>query len=221
MPKNSKDENKNIRIIIADEHPIVRFALKHIIKDHNMVVVAEAENGDDLLALIDGTECDVVILDITISGHPVATELVRTISARKKSPQVLIFSPPGNARLASDMLQSGASGYVTRDSEPAQILNAIHKVVTGSKYISPALAEQILFHQEKASKERPPHEILTRREYQIYLMLLDGKAIEEIASELCISRQTVGTHKTRLMQKLGLQNCIDMVRYALNHNQLS
>lgn len=215
-------ENNSIRLILADDHPIVRDALKNLIKGNNMTVAAEAENGADLLGLLDETECDLLILDMSMPGHPVGAELVQAISGRgSHSPPVLVFSMSNDARMASAVLQAGASGYITKDSEPAQILEAMHKVVGGGKYISPELAEQILFHQGTESVGQSPHKILSRREYQIFLMLLDGKPLDAVASDLNISRQTVGTHKTRLMQKLGLETNVDFVRYALRHGLIT
>ena len=219
----NKSENNSIRLIIADDHPIVRDALKNLIKGRDMVVAAEAESGAELLDLLERIECDLLVLDMSMPGHPVGAELIQVImTKRKKPPPILVFSMSDDARAASAALQSGASGYVTKDSEPAQILEAIHKLVAGGRYVSPAVAEQILFNQEKAEVgPLPPHKLLSRREYQIFLMLLDSKSIESIASELSISRQTVGTHKTRLMQKLGLQSNVDIVRYAVSHGLIS
>jgi DNA-binding NarL/FixJ family response regulator len=218
----NKGDNKSIRLIIADDHPIVRDALKNLIKGNHMVVVAEAENGNELLNLLDETKCDLVVLDMSMPGHPVGTELVQMIIDKgEHSPPVLVFSMSNDARMASAVLKAGASGYITKDSEPAQILEAIHKVAEGGKYISHAIAEQILFNPDKESVGQPPHKLLSRREYQIFLMLLDGKSSDTIASELCISRQTVGSHKARLMQKLGLQTNVDIVRYAVSHGLIS
>ena len=211
-------ENNPIQIILADDHPIVRDALKQLLVDREMVVVAEAENGSEVLKLLDQTVCDLLILDMAMPGNPVGPELIEAIvSGRQNPPPILVFSMADDSRTASDALQAGASGYLTKDSDPMQILQAIQKVAEHGKYISPSIAEKILFGQQKMGGDSPPQEILSKREYQIFLMLMDGKAMEVIASELCISRQTVGTHKTRLMRKLGLQSNIDIVRYAINH----
>lgn len=222
QPERSQVENKTVRIMVADDHPIVRDALKHLFAGRNIDVVAEAENGTEVLELLGRTECNLLILDMTMPGHPVGPELIEAIvSGRPNPPPVLVFSMSDEPRLASDALQAGASGYITKDSELTVILAAIEKVAARGKYISPSMAEKILFGVKPESSDPPPHKLLSQREYQIFLMLLDGKSMDAIATELCISRQTVGTHKTRLMRKLGLQSNIDIVRYAINHGLMS
>jgi DNA-binding NarL/FixJ family response regulator len=208
--------------MIADDHPIVRDALKQLLADQDIAIVAEAESGSEVLELLDKVECDLLILDMAMPGNPVGPELVEAIvSGREDPPPILVFSMSNDGRTASDALQAGASGYLTKDSEPTLILEAINKVAAHGKYISPAIAEKILFGQKSAFSDVPPHEQLSRREYQIFEMLLEGKSMETIASELCIARQTVGTHKARLMRKLGLKNNMDIVRYAINHGVIS
>ncbi|WP_409524118.1 response regulator transcription factor [Nitrincola sp. MINF-07-Sa-05] len=210
-----------IRIILADDHPIVRDALKNILAGHNLVVVAEAESGSEAIELLENTECDLLILDLMMPGHPIGPELIEMIASGSNPPPVLVFSMSDDERTASDALQAGASGYLTKDSEPTVILDAVLKVAAKGKYISPVIAEKILFGERKMPSSEPLHKQLSRREYQIFLMLLDGKTMDTIASELSISRQTVGTHKMRLMHKLDLQNNIDIVRYAINHGLMS
>jgi DNA-binding NarL/FixJ family response regulator len=218
----SQVEKKPVRIIIADDHPIVREALKNLLAGRNMVVVAEAESGAEVLELLDRTGCDLLILDMTMPGYPAGAELIASIVSKRNSPPpVLVFSMSDDGWTASDALQAGASGYITKDSEPTLILKAIQKVAENGKYISPAVAEKILFGKKREDSGPPPHTQLSKREYEIFLMLLDGKSMDAIASELFISRQTVGTHKTRLMRKLGLQSNIDIVRYAINHDLIS
>ena len=220
--EKTQGENRPIKIIIADDHPIVRDAVKQLLEGHEMVVVAEAENGIEVLKMLDGTACDLLILDMAMPGSPAGPELIEAIvSGREAPPPILVFSMADDSRIASDALQAGASGYLTKDSDPTQILQAIQKVAARGKYISPSIAEKILFGQKNVGSDAPPHEKLSKREYQIFLMLLESKSMETIASELCISRQTVGTHKTRLMRKLGLQSNIDIVRYAINHGVIS
>lgn len=213
---------ERISIIIADDHPIVRDALKSLIKNHGMDVVCEAENGQEVIECLQKTKCDLLILDMSMPGHPAGHELIRMITESKtKVPPILIFSMSHDGWLALTALESGASGYVTKDSDPIHIVEAIRKLVTGNKYICPSIAEQIFLGNTDEGTEKPPHKSLSKREFQIFLLLLDGKSMEEIAEELCISRQTVGTHKMRIMNKLGLKSNIDIVRYALRHGLTS
>lgn len=211
-----------IRVIIADDHPIVRDALKNLIIDNNMSVVAEAENSSEVLICLDKNKCDLLILDMSMPGNKKGVELIKEIASdRKKSPPILVFSMSNDGKTALAALRAGASGYLTKDSEPGQILEAIQKVVMDGKFVSPAIAEQIMFGQEKEEPGESPNKLLSPREYQIFLMLVDGKSIDAIAEDLFISRQTVGTHKMRLMQKLGLKSNVDIVRYAVKHGLVS
>lgn len=207
--------------MIADDHPIVRDALKNILVGHNLLVVAEAESGPDTLEMLKHTECDLLLLDMGMPGYPVGPELIKAIVQGENPPPILVFSMSDDGQLASEALQMGASGYLTKDSDPDVILEAIAKVAAKGKYISTLVAEKILFGDKKTLTADPPHTKLSRREHQIFLMLLDGKSMDSIATELCISRQTVGTHKMRLMQKLQVENNIDIVRYAINHGLMS
>ena len=216
------NDNKSIRLIIADDHPIIRYALKNLIKDNNkdnnMVVVAEAKNCNELINLLEETIFDLLIINISIPGYLAGPALVKTIIGKwKNHPPILVFSLSNDTRVASAILRAGASGYLTKNSEPSQFLEAINQIMVGGKYVCPVIAEKILFNPAKEAEILPPQKILTRREYQIFLKLLDGKSIDTVASELCISRQTVGTHKTRLMKKLELQSNVDMIRYAWYH----
>lgn len=214
--------SKTIRILIADDHPIVRDALKNLVTNNNMIVVGEVENGIELLESLNMLKCDLLMLDMSMPGEPVGPELIREIIARSdNSPPILVFSMSNDRGTAAAALRAGASGYITKDSEPNLILEAIHKVVENGKFVCPTIAEQILFGNESDLDDASPQKMLSPREYQIFLMLIAGKSMEEIAAELCISRQTVGTHKMRLMRKLNLQNNIDIVRYAINHGLIS
>lgn len=214
--------NNCARLIIADDHAIVRYALKGLVESNNMEVAAEAKNANELIELLDTVKCDLLVINISISGYNAVPALLQTIINKiKHHTPVLVMSLSNDIRIASSVLQTGASGYITISSEPMEFIEAINKVAFGGKYICPKIAEKILFHPEKFGSGFPPEKLLSRREYQIFLMLLEGKPIDSIASELSISRQTVGTHKTRLMRKLGIQNNVDIVRYAMQHGLLA
>lgn len=216
------NDNKSIRLIIADDHPIIRYALKNLFKDNNIVVAAEAKNCNELIELLEETKFDLLIINMSMPGHLAGPALVQTIIGKCKNlPPILVFSLSNDVRFASAVLRAGASGYLTKNSEPSQFLEAINKIMVGGKYVCPMMAEKILFNPVNQAEVLPPQKILTRREYQIFLKLLDGKSIDAVASELCISRQTVGTHKTRLMKKLELQSYVDMIRYAWYHGLLA
>lgn len=212
-----------IRILIVDDHPIVRKALRSLITENNMLVVGETESSDDVLDILRKTDCDLLMLDISMSGKTNEIELIKEISRGDEvNPSILIFSTSNDRQTAISAINAGASGYITKRSEPDQIIKAIRKVAAKGKFICPDIAEQILFAPEpdEATLEAP-HKNLSPREHQVFLQLLDGKSIDVIAAELFISRQTVGTHKMRIMQKLKLKSNVDMVRYGIKHGLLS
>lgn len=212
---------RNTRILIADDHPIVRDALKNLLAGRDLYTITEAESGVGVLKLLDIATYALLILDMSMPGRLSGPELIQAIiGGWKNPPPILVFSMSDEPRLASDALQAGASGYITKDCDPTMILAAIEKVVAGGKYISPQVAEKILF-SNPSKTDPPPQERLSRREYEVFLKLLEGKSVDQIATELFISRQTVGTHKSRLMSKLGLNNNIDVIRYAIRHGLVS
>lgn len=206
-----------IRVMIADDHPIVREAMKSILANCDILVVAEAKSGPETLEILERIDCDLLILDMAMPGSPVGPDLIETITQGRNPPPILVFSMSDDERTASAALQMGASGYLTKSSAPHILLDAVQKIAAKGKYVCPDVAEKILFGGNQQSAHEPPHKQLSNREHQIFLMILDGKSMDTIASELSISRQTVGTHKMRLMHKLGLQNTVDIVRYAIHH----
>ncbi len=214
-------DSKSIRILIADDHPIVRDALKNLLAGNDLYTITEAECGDCVLKLLESATYDLLILDMSMPGQLSGPELIQTIIGERHSPPpILVFSMSDEYRLVSDALQAGASGYITKDNDPTMILTAIQKVAARGKYVSPKVAEKMLFNYLPKT-DSAPQKLLSRREYQVFLKLLDGKPVDQIASELFISRQTVGTHKSRLMSKLGLNNNIDVIRYAIRHGLIS
>lgn len=214
--------NKCIKLIIADDHAIIRFALRNLIETNNMDVAAEAKSDKELFDLLNTVKFDLLIINTSIARQVSISTFLQTILKKIKKPlPIIVINNANDTLTATSVLKAGASGYLTNSSEPAQFIEAINKVAMGRKYICPEMAEKLLFSPGKEEQELPPEKLLTRREYQILLMIVEGKSIDSIAGELCISRQTVGTHKTRLMKKLGIQSIVDIVRFALLHGLLS
>ena len=214
--------NKCIKLIIADNHAIIRFALRNLIEANNMSVAAEAKSDKELIDLLNAIKFDMLIVNTAIAGQISISTFLQTIIKKINKPfPVIVINNANDALTATSALKAGASGYLTNSCEPAQFIEAIDKVSQGGKYICPEMAEKLLFNPVKEAQDLPPEKLLTRREYQILLMIVEGKSIDSIAGELCISRQTVGTHKTRLMKKLGIQSIVDIVRFALLHGLLS
>lgn len=202
-----------IRVLVADDHPIVREGVKQILSETDDIVVArEASTGQEAIDLMWRNEYDVVLLDISMPGRDGLETLREIKSIRPKTP-VLILSIYPEEHYAVRVLRGGASGYVAKASAPDDLICAIRRVASGGKYISPVVAERLTYELDKDSS-RPPHEILSDREYQVMRMIAAGKAVKEIASELCLSIKTVSTYRARVFEKLGITNNAALVLYA-------
>jgi DNA-binding NarL/FixJ family response regulator len=195
-----------IKILIADDHAIVRGGLKQIIATTaDIVVSGEAAQGSEVVDKLRTCEIDLLLLDMTMPGIS-GVDLIRRVRAEQPSLPVLVLSIHNGA---------GATGYVTKDSDPEVLLTAIRKLASGGRFIDPKLVDAIIF--ETHSGDAPPHEILSDREFQVLQMLASGKSINDIAEGLALSAKTISTHKMRLMQKLGLANNAELIRYAIRH----
>jgi two-component system, NarL family, invasion response regulator UvrY len=205
-----------IRIFIADDHPIVRQGLRRIVEDdEGMVIAGEASDGQALLAALDATAADLVLLDVSMPGSPFLDTL-RELRARHPSIRVLTLSVQPEEQWAVRALRAGASGYLTKDHSPEQLLEAIRRVYRGGKYVSPALAEHLAL-QLDGGAERAPHELLSDREFEVMRRLGSGLTVSEIAGELALSTKTVSTYRTRILEKMEFTTNADLVRYASRH----
>ncbi len=205
-----------IRILIADDHTILRDGLKQILREcSDMVVAGEADNGSDTLAKIREQEWDVVVLDMSMPGRS-GIELIKQIKLEKPKLPILILSMHKEDQYAVRTLRAGASGYLCKDSASTQLVQAIRKVASGNLFISPAVAEN-LARGLQGKQDEQPHTMLSDRELQIFQLLAAGKGITEISDQLFISVKTVSTHKTRIMEKMNLANSSELIRYAIKH----
>ena len=205
-----------IRVIIVDDHPIVRRGLKQIIAaEQDMQVVGDAESAREAISVIRHTPCDAVVLDITLPDASGLDVLSRLKSERPTLP-VLIMSIHDEEQYALRVLKSGASGYLMKNSIPEELIQAIRKIASGGKYISPSLAERLA--SELASPETPLHEKLSAREFQIMRLIASGKSLKEIGEALCISGKTVSSHRARILEKMKMSTNADLIRYALEHH---
>jgi DNA-binding NarL/FixJ family response regulator len=204
-----------IRLLIADDHAVVRQGLSRVVTiAADIEVVAEAKDGDELLQHLNKGRVDLVLTDMNMPGLS-GTELIKTIRSRFPTLPILVFSMHSESQIASQALKMGAQGYITKDSEPEILLTAIRRCAQGSHYVSADVASDLLFNQ--TGKDAAPHQKLSDREMQIFLLLAAGKSVNEIGEQLHISAKTVSTHKFRLMQKLALDSLSDLIRYALRY----
>lgn len=204
-----------INLIIADDHAIVRHGLKQILAlAPDITVLGEAGGGHELQNVLAKTTCDLVLLDMNMPGLA-GVDLIQWIRSEYPALSILVLSMHVEGQIASRALKAGARGYLTKDSEPEILIEAIRKVSAGGKFIDAALVETLVFDHDPEGSA--PHEVLSERELQVFLMLASGRTISDIATELFLSIKTVSTHKFRLMRKMNLQTSTDLVRYAIRH----
>jgi len=206
---------KQIRILVADDHAVVRRGLRHIFAlSPDVVIAAEAVNGREVLEKLPVTQVDVLLMDVSMPDTD-AVDLVKRVKAEHPQVSVLVHSMHAESPVASRMLKAGASGYITKDSEPEQLVGALRKVAGGGRYIGVELAEQLAFGDGAG---RPPHELLSERENQVLLQIASGKTLKAIARDLHLSPKTASTYKARVMEKLNLDSDAELVRYAVAHH---
>lgn len=206
-----------IRVFIVDDHAIVREGVKRIIADTtDMEVVDEAGNGLDAMGKIPCVECDVVLLDLNLPGAD-GFDVLRAIRARKPVLPVIILSIYPEEDYAFRAYKEGASGYLTKESLPKDLIDAIRKVMSGKRYISDSLGERLMGEVVGPGK-KPPHESLSAREHQIFSMIVAGKSIKEMAAELSLASTTVSNYRARILEKMNMRTNVDLVRYAIDHH---
>lgn len=206
-----------VRIVLADDHAIVREGLKRIVADvSDFQVVGEAADGTDVMRAVRELEFDVLVLDLSMPGRS-GMELIKLVKAEKPKLRILVLSMHQEMQYAVRAIKSGASGYLTKESAPAQLERAIRKISGGGAYISAEVAEQLALGAMPGGSESLPHESLSDREFEVFRLLVAGDAVSDIAAKLNLSVKTVSTHKANLMQKLGLANPTELVRYAIKH----
>ena len=203
-----------IRILIADDHAIVREGLKQIVRETaDMAIAGEASSGEELLDLARTESGDVVLLDLAMPGRG-GIDTLRQLKKENPELPVLILSIYPEDQYAVRALRDGASGYLTKETAPDELVVAIRKAAQGRKYVSAALAERLALDLESDAQE-VPHEALSDREYQVMLMLSSGRTVSEIAEELALSVKTISTNRARLLKKMGMKTNAELIFYAV------
>ena len=206
-----------IRILVADDHAVVREGIKTILSgQEGLVVEDEAENGQEVLSRITKKEYDLVLLDISMPGRS-GLEILEEIKAMQPKLPVLILSMHPEEQYAVRMLRGGASGYLTKASAPQELVRAIRKISGGGKYVTASLAEKLACELD-AHADKPRHERLSNREYQVMLMLAAGQSVNEIADELCLSAKTITTYRTRILEKMDMKKNAELTLYAVKND---
>ncbi len=205
-----------IRIVIADDHAIVREGLKRIITSaDDMMVVGEAADGSEVMQQVRGTDFDVLLLDLSMPGRS-GMELIKLVRGEKPRLRILVLSMHQELQYAVRAIKSGASGYLTKESAPLQLLQVLRKIAAGGAFISADVAEQLAMGSMQGAGVAA-HEKLSDREFEVFRLIAIGVSVTDIAARLNLSAKTISTHKSNLMQKMGLNNQSELIRYALKH----
>ena len=206
-----------IRVLLADDHAIVRNGLKEILESTgDIIVVAEATNGHEALTRVRENEIDVAVVDLSMPGRS-GVELIKLIKAERPKLRLLVLSMHSEEQYAVRAVRAGAAGYLTKESAADELVAAIRRIAGGGAYISPETAERLVLASNSGS-EGPPHTQLSNREYEVFRALVAGRSVSDIAATLNLSVKTISTHKSRILEKMSLSSQADLVRYALRHN---
>jgi DNA-binding NarL/FixJ family response regulator len=209
-----------IRVLIADDHAIVREGLKRILEVRSDIAVkGEAASRDEVLDRIRHDTFDVVVLDLTL-GRDHGLDVLKHLHAEQPKLPILILSVQPEEQYAPRMLKAGAAGYLSKESAPAQLVCAILKVAAGGRYVSAEVAERLVFEIGSEHAEKP-HERLSDREFQVFQMITAGRGLTEIANDLSLSPKTVSTHRARILAKLALKNNAALIHYALREGVIT
>jgi len=206
-----------IRILIADDHAIVRSGLKQILEENpDMKIVAEHDNGIDVLNWLRANMCDVVLLDISMPGKS-GIEVLKQLHLEKPKLPVLVISIYPEDQYAVRLFKAGASGYLTKECAPDVVVEAVRHLADGKKYISAPVAG-MLADEFGGNDGKLPHQTLSDREYQIFLLFASAKTSTEIAAALSLSVKTIGTYRSRILEKMRLRNNAELMRYAVENH---
>ena len=205
-----------MKVLIADDHPLVRQGLKQVLEAHpDLVVAAEAKDGDEVVAVAGRVAWDVAVIDYNMPGKA-GVELLKELRRRYPGRPVLVLSMYPEDRYALRLLKAGAAGYLNKESAPEELVGALQKVAGGGRYVSAALAEK-LAQAISGDAEEAAYEKLSDREYQIMWLLATGKTVGAIARQLFLSANTVSTYRARILKKINVRNNAELMRYAIRH----
>lgn len=203
-----------IRILVADDHHVVRHGLRQVFAlDSDMDVVSEAKDAWETIEQVEAGGYDLIVLDLSMPG-PGGLHLIERIKSTDPAARVLVLSMHADSQIAARAIKAGAKGYLTKDSEAHVIISAARQVSRGANFIDPSLATKMIFSSDARPSDGGNHN-LTNREFEVFLALVRGQSLGDIAAQLGLSVKTISTHKFRLMRKLGFTTMSELVRYAV------
>jgi two-component system invasion response regulator UvrY len=206
-----------IRVFISDDHPVVRKGIRQIVSEMpDIVVVGEATTGRETLDLVGHViPCDLILLDLSLPDRD-GLDVLKALRREHPSIRVLVLTMHSEDQFAVRALKAGAAGYLTKDGAPAELIGAIRKIVGGGRHVNARLAERLVAHLGPDA-ERPAHERLSDREYQVLRMIAAGKTTRQISAELALSMKTVSTYRARLLDKMRMKSAAELAAYAVRH----
>lgn len=208
-----------IRILIADDHAIVRRGLKQILTEiPGVAAIDEAANGQEVLAMVNKEDYDLVLLDISMPARS-GLDVLKQLRAERPGVSVLMLSMHPEEQYAVRALKAGAAGYLTKESAPDELIMAARKILAGGRYVSASLAERLAYDLDRPS-DKPLHETLSDREFQILCMIASGRTVKEIGKDLALSVKTVSTYRARILAKMRFKNNAEITRYAIENGLL-
>ena len=206
-----------IGVFIADDHPVVRQGIRQIVAaTDDITVVDEATTGHEALQRLSDVQCDLVLLDLSLPDID-GLDLLKQLKREYPQRPILILTMHSEDQFALRALKAGASGYLTKESAPAELVGAVRKVVAGGRYISQRLAESLAAHLGPDA-EKPVHERLSDREYQVLRLIAAGRSTRDISTQLSLSSKTVSTYRARLLDKMGMKTSAELMAYAVRHH---
>lgn len=204
-----------IKVLLADDHAIMRDGLKEILTTvDGFELIGEAANGNEVMQTLHHMKPDLLMMDMNMPGISGISLIERVKNLYPKLP-VLVLTMLDDEQIALRALKSGANGYITKDRPAAELVTALRKVAAGGRYVDPGLAEKMVFNNAETNL---PHTKLSNREMDVFRMLVQGRTLNDIAAELFISSKTVSSHKAHLLEKMGVNNMAELVRYAVQQN---
>jgi DNA-binding NarL/FixJ family response regulator len=206
-----------IKILVADDHSVVRSGIiKSLSENFSDVQFGEAENASEVMHLVNNNKWDLIILDISMPGRN-GMEILKDIKERHLDTPVIIFSMYPEDQFAVRAIKAGASAYLTKDITPKNLTEAIRRILNGGTYLTPSIAD-LIANELRGDHEKPPHEILSDREHQVFLLIAKGKSVSTIGNELSLSVKTISVYRSIILRKMNLKNNSEITHYAFKHN---
>jgi DNA-binding NarL/FixJ family response regulator len=219
-PATRNGKSGKIRVLIADDHPIVRRGLREMLEEApDISVEGEAANAAEILEHVRRRKWDVLVLDLNLPDRS-GLDVLHDMKLAHPDIPVLFLTVSSEEQFAIRALRAGAAGYLTKETAPEELVAAVRKVVSGGRYVSPAVAERIALHLDDGAT-RPPHELLSDREYEVFHMLASGRTPTQAAEALHLSVKTISTYRSRILEKMGLSTNAELTVYAVRNGIVS